>query len=81
MSGPLSRVLAAVDDGAATVAQVAARTDLPADTVRAALEALEGLGRIGPQTLPSGCAASGCGTCAVTDGCATGPVPLVLGRR
>ena len=49
MSGPLTQVLGAVDGGAVTVAEVIDRTHLGEDTVRAALEALEGMGRLRPE--------------------------------
>ena len=55
MSGPLTRVMAAVDGGAVTVAEVIDRTHLSDDTVRAALEALERMGRVRREVLAAGC--------------------------
>jgi hypothetical protein len=81
MSGPLTRVMAAVDGGAVTVAEVIDRTHLSEDTVRAALEALERMGRVRPEVLASGCLSQACGSCGVASSCGTGPVPLRLTRR
>ena len=74
MSGPLTQVLGAVDGGAVTVAEVI-------DTVRAALEALERMGRLRPESLAPGCLSQGCGSCGSASSCGTGPVPLTLTRR
>jgi hypothetical protein len=79
VSGPLTSVLAAVDGGAVTVAEVIGRTHLSEDTVRAALEALERMGRVRPESLTPGCLSQACGSCG--SACGTGPVPLALSRR
>ena len=81
MSGPLTQVLGAVDGGAVTVAEVIDRTHLGEDTVRAALEALERMGRLRPESLAPGRLSQGCGSCGSASSCGTGPVPLTLTRR
>lgn len=81
MSGPLTSVLGAVDGGAITVAEVIQRTHLSEDTVRAALEALERMGRLRPEALTPGCLSQACGSCGSAGSCGTGPVPLTLTRR
>ncbi|MCU0297810.1 MAG: FeoC-like transcriptional regulator [Candidatus Nanopelagicales bacterium] len=81
MSRPLSSVLAAVEGGAVTVAEVVDRTAIGEDTVRAALEVLTRMGRVRHETLTSGCPSTGCGSCGVAGSCSTGPVPVSLGRR
>ena len=62
--GPVSRVLAALDDGAPSLAEVSARTGLPRDVVDAAVDHLVRLGRLEARTLAIGCPDSGCGSCA-----------------
>ena len=81
MSGPLTTVLGAMDGGAVTVAEVIDRTHLSEDTVRAALEALERMGRVRPEVLARGCLTQACGSCGSASSCGTGPVPLTLSRR
>lgn len=81
MSGPLSSVLGAVEGGAVTVAEVVERTRLSEDMVRAALEALERMGRVRPEVLQSGCLSTACRSCGVASSCGTGPVPVRLGHR
>ena len=62
--GPLTAVLAAFEEGAHSLAEVAQRCDLPLDTVRAAVDHLVRLGRLEARELPIGCPPSGCGSCA-----------------
>jgi FeoC like transcriptional regulator len=81
VSRPLTSVLAAVEGGAVTVAEVVDRTAISEDTVRAALEVLTRMGRVHHETLASGCPAGGCGTCGVASSCSTGPVPVSIGHR
>ncbi len=85
MSGPLTSVLGAVDAGAVTVDEVIEHTLLSEDTVRAALEALERMGRVRAQTLTRGCPPAGCGGCASSavagGGCAGGPVMVGIPQR
>jgi hypothetical protein len=81
MSRPVTSVLRALDGGAITVAEVINRTHLSEDIVRAALETLERLGKVRPESLAPGCLSQGCGSCGSASNCSTGPVPLELGRR
>lgn len=62
--GPLSAVLAALDDGARSLHDVATRCDLPLDTVRASVGHLVRMGRLETEELATGCPAGGCGSCA-----------------
>lgn len=66
MSGRLGAVLAAVEDGATTRAEVARRCGLAPDVAEVALEQLVRLGRVRPLPLLSGCPSTGCGSCANT---------------
>ncbi len=61
--GPLRAVLAAVNSGAVTVADIALRTGLDRDVVAAAVQHLIRAGRIGTAALSSGCPASACAGC------------------
>ena len=81
MSRPVTSVLRALDGGAVTVAEVVDRTQLSEDIVRAALEALERMGRVRPESLAPGCLSQACGSCGSASNCATGPVPLEFSRR
>lgn len=63
-TGVASRVLAAFADGATSVADAAARTGLPEDTVRAAVDQLVRLGRMDAAAMQTGCPSGGCGSCA-----------------
>lgn len=62
--GPLRRVLAAFEDGAGSLDQVAATTGLSRETVSAAVDHLVRLGRIDAKQLSMGCPSGGCGSCA-----------------
>lgn len=62
--GPLTRVLAAFEAGAGSLADIAERTGLGADVVEAAVDHLVRLGRIEASTLGVGCPGGGCGSCA-----------------
>lgn len=61
--GPLLQVLAAFEAGVSSLAQVGARTGLPADTVEAAVAHLVRMGRLEARALVGRCLSSGCGTC------------------
>jgi hypothetical protein len=63
--GPLRTVLAAVESGAATVADVAQRTGLDRDVVAAAIQYLVRTGRVGTASLTSACPSTACGGCAL----------------
>lgn len=84
MSGPLTTVLAEMQAGAPTVAEIVRRSGLEDSVVRAAVDHLVRSGRVESRELSMGCPASGCGGCAsATDDGAPGcglpsPVP---GRR
>lgn len=64
MSGPLSRVLEAFSTGASSLAEIAARTGLPADVVSGAVDHLVRAGRLSSKELAIGCPSGGCGSCA-----------------
>lgn len=84
MTRPLTAVLDAFTDGAASLTEVEARTGLSHDVVSAAVDHLVRAGRIEAKSLTAGCPSGGCGGCAFaasdgSAGCATGaPAP---GRR
>ena len=84
MSGPLSTVLAQMQAGAPTVAEIVRLSGLEDSVVRAAVDHLVRSGRVESRELSMGCPAAGCGGCAsATDDGAPGcglpsPVP---GRR
>lgn len=82
--GPLSMVLAEVEAGTPTVAEMARHSGLAKSVVRAAVEHLVRAGRIESRELSIGCPPSGCGGCASAtgdgaEGCGK-PAP-VPGRR
>lgn len=62
--GPLVAVLAAFEDGAGSLAEVATRSHLPIDTVRASVDHLVRMGRLEAKELAIGCPSAGCGSCA-----------------
>ena len=62
-AGPLRLILAAFENGAGSLEQVAGRTGLPEDVVRAGVDHLVRLGRMEARELAMGCPASGCGGC------------------
>ena len=83
MSRPLSLVLAEMERGTPTLAEVARNLHLDEQVVRAAVDHLVRSGRVTSQELSMGCPASGCGACASAVDGAPGcgrpsPVP---GRR
>lgn len=83
MSGPLSIVLAQVDAGISSVAEMSRRTGVAPDLLRAAMDHLVRTGRITTRSLALGCPPQGCGGCAVT-GCGssgTGRTSLTLLSR
>lgn len=79
MTGPLTQVLTAFEEGAASLADVAAATGLSADVVAASVGHLVRMGRLEARELSMGCPGGGCSTCASalfdrTPGCgASGP--------
>jgi hypothetical protein len=87
--GPLSLVLAELEVGTPTVAEMAHRTGLDTDVVRAAVDHLVRSGRVEAGELAIGCPPSGCGGCASAGGCGQaapssgrrGLVTLTLSRR
>ncbi|MEJ2578107.1 MAG: hypothetical protein P8Z68_03310 [Kineosporiaceae bacterium] len=62
--GPLRAVLAAVDDGAGTLAELARRTGLDRTVVDAAVHHLQRSGHLDATVLAAGCPTGGCGGCA-----------------
>ena len=84
MSGPLSSVLAELEAGTPTIAEMVRRSGLEESVLRAAVDHLVRTGRVESRELSMGCPESGCGGCASaseagTPGCGLGaPVP---GRR
>ena len=81
-AGPLRMVLAEVEAGTATLAQMARNCGLDETVVRAAVEHLVRSGRIEARELSMGCPTSGCGGCAVaSDGGGCGHPEVVAGRR
>jgi hypothetical protein len=63
VSTPLRDVLGAVEAGAPTLHDVARRTGLTPDAVRAAVDHLVRMGRLGAGPLTVGCSDGGCGAC------------------
>ncbi|MGV8909522.1 MAG: hypothetical protein ACOH1Y_11110 [Propionicimonas sp.] len=84
MSGPLSTVLAELEAGTPTIAEMVRSSGLTESVLRAAVDHLVRSGRVESRELSMGCSESGCGGCASasddgTPGCGLGaPVP---GRR
>jgi len=84
VSGPLTTVLAEMQAGTPTVAEIVRRSGLEDSVVRAAVDHLVRSGRVESRELSMGCPASGCGGCAAATvdgapGCGLpSPVP---GRR
>lgn len=77
---PLSRVLAAVADGAGSAGEVSRRTGMPLDMAETALAALAATGRIRRALVFAGaCAADGCGACGSARGCASAGVGSLVG--
>lgn len=61
---PLNAVLEAFEQGAHSLGDIALRTALPLDVVRASVEHLRRMGRIEAKELSMGCPSGGCGSCA-----------------
>lgn len=64
MSGPLRRVLAAFDEGAASLDDVARISGLDRPMVEAAVAQLSRMGRLEVKELTLGCPGGGCASCA-----------------
>lgn len=64
MSGPLRQVLDALGSGCQSLPEVAERTGLGLEAVRAATDHLVRIGRLEARELAMGCPSSGCGSCA-----------------
>lgn len=64
MTAPVTAVLAEINAGTASVVDLAARTGLAPDLVRAVVDRLVRTGRVAPWRPPSGCAPAGCADCA-----------------
>jgi hypothetical protein len=87
MSSPLSAVLGAVADGAASRLDVAERTGLARDVTDAAIDHLVRMGRLDVHALGTSCPGGACGSCPSGNdgapGCETslpsGPVLLQIG--
>lgn len=62
-SRPVTAVLAALQGGARSLAEVAERTGLGRDVVDAAITHLVRLGRLEAEELAIGCPSAGCGGC------------------
>lgn len=69
----LRDVLAAIDDGARSVDDLARRTGLTPDLVDLALQQLARAGHLHPETIRAGCAAGGCTSCPAVHGGCGGP--------
>lgn len=65
MSGPVTMVLDALQQGAGSVTEVSRRTGLRIDVVRAAADQLVRMGRAQECPLAVGCPPGGCGDCAL----------------
>lgn len=84
MTRPLSAVLDAFTQGAASLAEVEGRTGLSPEVVSAAIDHLVRAGRIEAKSLTAGCPSGGCGGCAMaaadgSAGCSSGAP--AAGRR
>lgn len=60
---PLRAVLESIEAGRSSVPDIAARTGLPPDIVRGAVDQLVRLGRLSAEAMAFGCPTSGCGSC------------------
>lgn len=91
---PLHAVMAAFEEGATSLHDIALRTSLSPDVVNASVEHLVRIGRLDAKELSMGCPSGGCGSCAsgLPDGHAgcgsagpstarTGPVLVALSVR
>jgi hypothetical protein len=77
---PLRAVLAELTAGAPSLDEVARRTGLDRDVVRAAVDQLVRLGRVRADTLSTSCPDTGCGGCAASS-CGSRGAPAPSGRR
>lgn len=75
MTTPLRAVLDVVESGVTTVPAIVERTGLSTEVVRAAVDHLRRLNRIGTMELRTLCGGGGCSSC--DTGCAAG----VMNRR
>ncbi len=65
VSGPVTMVLDALNQGVGSVTEVSRRTGLRVDVVRAAADQLVRMGRAQECQLAVGCPPGGCGDCAL----------------
>ncbi len=79
VAGPLRRVLAAIEGGAGSLADIERATGLDRDVVEASVDHLIRIGRLETRPLALGCDAAGCSECAVRPPSA-GPECAVPGR-
>ena len=63
MSGPLSEVIAALQQGARSLPEIVQATHLSRDLVDAVVEHLVATGRLKAEPLASGCPSQACGGC------------------
>lgn len=68
MTAPVTAVLTELRSGVSSVPDLAARTGLAPDLVRAVVDRLVRTGQVARWQPPSGCSTSGCSDCA-TAGC------------
>lgn len=81
MSSPLRSVLAAMDGGARSRAELVRATGLRTDVVAAALDHLVRTGHLEATAIGSGCPSSGCGSCALRAGCGAPGIVQLTRRR
>nr|NLI49580.1 hypothetical protein [Propionibacterium sp.] len=89
VDGPLRRVLAAIEDGAGSLAEVERATGLSRDVVAASVDHLLRLGRLEAHRIAAGCPAGGCAACLAgpprdapaCDAASTGPGLVALTVR
>ena len=73
MTAPVTAVLTQIEAGVRSVPDLALRTGLTPDLVRAVTDRLIRAGRVTPLVVSSACAPTGCRDCAAT-GCPLSPV-------
>lgn len=69
MSGPLNLVIAEISAGTPTLVEIAQRTGLRFDVVRAVVDHLIRVGRISRTETSLGCPTGSCGGCPISTGC------------